>query len=330
MRLVPFLFLAAICCRAEPFRLPTANHALFEKNGGEKFFVGTTGKPWESGGFGCVRSDGWQMHEGLDIKCLQRDKHGEPTDPVLATADGTVAYFSKNPALSNYGRYILLKHTVDGIEVYSLYAHLSEIRDGIKIGQPVKGGEQIAVMGRTSNTRERITKERAHVHFELNLVYSDNYAGWHKKNLPGQRNDHGEWNGQNLVGMDPKLVLQAERAQGAKFNLAQFIQGRTELFRVLVRKTDFPWLRRYRALVVERNIEKKSIAGYEIAFDFNGLPFQLIPHTAAEMKSGPKYQLLAVNASEYAKNPCRKLVRQRGSRWELTTRGTSLLNLLIY
>ena len=36
-----------------------------------------------------VRSDGWQIHEGLDIRCLQRDKHGEPTDPVMATADGT-------------------------------------------------------------------------------------------------------------------------------------------------------------------------------------------------------------------------------------------------
>jgi hypothetical protein len=315
---------------AQPFHLPTANHALFEKNGGEKFFVGTTGKPWESGCFGCVRSDGWQMHEGLDIKCLQRDKHGEPIDPVMSTADGTVAYFANNPALSNYGRYIILKHVMDGIEVYSLYAHLSAIRDGLKIGQQVHTGEPIATMGRTSNTRERITKERAHVHFELNLLYNDNYSGYHKKNLPGERNDHGEWNGQNLVGMDPKLILEAERAQGAKFNLTQWIQTRPELFRVLVRKTDFPWARRYHALIVDRNIDKKNIAGYEIAIDYNGLPFQLIPHTAAEMKSGAKYQLLAVNAAEYAKNPCRKLVRQRGTRWELTNKGSSLLDLLLY
>jgi peptidoglycan LD-endopeptidase LytH len=315
---------------AQPFQLPTANHALFERGGGEKFFVGTTGKPWESGCFGCVRTDGWQMHEGLDIKCLQRDKHGEPTDPVMSTADGTVAYFSKNPGLSNYGRYVVLKHVIDGIEVYSLYAHLSAIRDGLKVGQPVKTGEQIATMGRTSNTRERITKERAHVHFELNLLYSDNYSAWHKKRLVGERNDHGEFNGQNLVGMDPKLVLEAERAQGAKFNFAQWIQNRTELFRVMVRKADFPFVRHYRSLVVERNIDKKNIAGYEVAFNFNGLPFQLIPHTSAEMKSGAKYQLLAVNASEYAKNPCRKLVRQRGSRWELTNKGSALLDLLVF
>lgn len=318
------------CANAQPFHLPTANKALFEKGGGERFFVGTTGKPWESGCFGCVRSDGWQMHEGLDIKCLQRDKHGEPTDPVMATADGTVAYFSNHPELSNYGRYIVLRHIVDGIEVYSLYAHLSAIRDGLKIGQQVKTSEVIATMGRTSNTRERITKERAHVHFELNLLYNDNYAVWHKKHLVGERNDHGEWNGQNLVGMDPRLILEAEVAQGAKFNLVHFILTRTELFRVMVKKTDFPFLHRYHALVVERNIDKKNIAGYEIAFDYNGLPFQLIPHTAAEMKGGSKYQLLAVNAAEYQKNPCRKLVKQRGSRWELTNKGTSLLDLLLF
>src|SRR4051812_25821680 len=83
--------------RAQPFQLPTANQALFEKGGEERFFVGTVGKPWITGTFGCVRSDGAQMHEGLDIRCLQRDKHGEPMDPVMATADGTVAYFNTHP-----------------------------------------------------------------------------------------------------------------------------------------------------------------------------------------------------------------------------------------
>ena len=85
-----FLTLAAGIARGQPFLLPTANHALLEENGVERFFVGTVGKPWTSGTFGCVRSDGWQIHEGLDVRCLQRDKRGEPTDPVLATADGAV------------------------------------------------------------------------------------------------------------------------------------------------------------------------------------------------------------------------------------------------
>src|SRR5262252_5252683 len=95
----------AITLRAQPFQLPTANRALFEPNGEERFFVGTVGKPWTTGTFGCVRSDGAQMHEGLDIRCLQRDKRGEPTDAVMATADGTVAYINTHSGLSNYGNY---------------------------------------------------------------------------------------------------------------------------------------------------------------------------------------------------------------------------------
>src|SRR5437870_716725 len=83
------------CARAQSLCLPTANRALFDPKGEERFFVGTAGKPWTTGTFGCVRSEGRQMHEGLDIKCLRRDSRGEPTDPVMASADGTVVYLSR-------------------------------------------------------------------------------------------------------------------------------------------------------------------------------------------------------------------------------------------
>ena len=234
------IFFLAFATQAQPFQLPTANHALFEKGQEERFFVGTTGKPWTTGTFGCVRTGGWQMHEGLDIRCLQRDPHGEPTDPVLATADGTVVYISLRPSLSNYGNYLVLLHHVEGLEIYSLYAHLREVRHDLKVGQCVKAGEAIAVMGRTANTREPISKDRAHVHFELNLLANDRFAAWQKQAEPGQRNDHGKWNGQNLLGIDPRLVLLGEHEPGAKFSLVSFLQGQTELCRVLVRKTAFP------------------------------------------------------------------------------------------
>jgi murein DD-endopeptidase MepM/ murein hydrolase activator NlpD len=85
-----------------PFQFPTANHALYEIDGQLKFFAPTApDKPWTSGSFGCVRDDRQRMHEGLDIRHLQTDKRGEPADPVMATADGTVVYFSDRPALSN-------------------------------------------------------------------------------------------------------------------------------------------------------------------------------------------------------------------------------------
>jgi murein DD-endopeptidase MepM/ murein hydrolase activator NlpD len=271
------------------------------------------------------------MHEGLDIRCLQRDKHGEPIDPVMATADGIVAYINRRSGLSNFGNYVVLKHQIDGIELYSVYAHLSEVLPGLRIGQVVKAGEQIAVMGRTSNTHERITKERAHVHFELDLLANDNYASWHKKFLPSQRNDHGEWNGQNLLGIDPREVLLRQNASRDKFNLVTFLLSEPELCRVFVRKTNFSWIRRYPALVLKNPVaEKNGVVGYELALDFNGVPLRAIPRSAAEIKGGARFQLLAVNEAEAAKNPCRHLVTRRGSSWQLTHHGDELLELLTY
>ena len=282
--------LLALAAQAQTFQLPTANHALFDKGGEEKFFVGTAGKPWTTGTFGCVRTGGWQMHEGLDIRCLQRDRQGEPTDPVLATADGTVAYISTKPSLSNYGNYVVIRHQVEGVEIYSLYAHLREVRHDLKAGQAVKAGEPIAVMGRTANTRESISKDRAHVHFELNLLVNDRFAAWYKKTFPGQRNDHGEWNGQNLLGIDPRLILLGQREQGAKFSLLSFLQNQTDLCRVLVRKTDFPWLKRYASLVRPNpRAQKEGIAGYEMALNFNGVAFELIPRAASEIKGKARF-----------------------------------------
>ncbi len=316
---------------AQPFHLPTANHAIFERGAEEQFFVGTVGKPWTTGTFGCVRTDGRQFHEGLDIRCLQRDAHGEPTDPVHATTDGVVAYFNSKSALSNYGKYIVLRHRVEGLEIYSLYAHLSEIRPGLAPGQPVRTGEVIARMGRTSNTRQGISKDRAHVHFELNLLVNERFAAWFKSRHRGERNDHGEWNGHNLLGFDPAQVFHQEAALGEKFSLLNQLRAQTELCRVLVRKTDFPWLRRYPAFVMRNpRAEKEGVAGYELALNFNGIAFQAIPRAASEIRGKDRFQLLSVNTVEAEAHGCRRLVIHRGSRWQLGKSGVELLDLMTF
>ena len=330
--LLPLLFVAAAChARADLFQLPTANRAIYEPGGEERYFVGTVGKPWTTGTFGCVRTDGWQIHEGLDIRCLQRDHHGEPTDPVMATADGVVAYINKRPSLSNYGNYIVLRHQIEGMEIYSIYAHLQSVREGLKPGDAVKAGETIAIMGRTANTRETISKDRAHVHFELDLFVNDRFAEWFARNSPGERNDHGNWNGQNLNGIDPRLILLEQHREGANFSLVRYISSEPELCRVVVRSTSFPWLRRYAPLVKRNPIaEREGVAGYEMALDFNGVAIELIPRAASEIKGKGKFTLLSVNEAEEKKNPARKLVVKRGSHWELATHGLNLLELLTY
>lgn len=281
--------------------------------------------------FGCVRTDGRQFHEGIDIRCLQRDRRGEPTDPVLATADGTVVYVNQRPGLSNYGRYVVLKHLIEGLEIYSVYAHLRQIGPGIESGRKVKVGESIATMGRSTNTREGISKERAHVHFELNLLINDRFETWRQKNLPDQRNDHGLWNGHNLLAMDPRLIFLAQAQEKSQFQLIKFLRQQAELCRVVVRATSFPWLHRYTGLV-RRNptAEQDGVAGYEIALSYAGLPFQLIPRSNREIVSSARIQLLSVNEEELTRHPCGRVLVKRGGRWELSQSGARLLDLLTF
>jgi len=194
----------------------------------------------------------------------------------------------------------------------------------------VKAGEVIGTMGRTS-TAETIAKDRAHVHFELNVFVNDNFAAWFKKNATGERNDHGAWNGQNLLGLDPREVLIGEHNPVKKFSMLEFVRGQTELCRVLVRAKDFPYVKRYAPLLFKNPVaDKEGIAGYEIALNYNGVPFALLPRAASEIKGAAKFQLLSVNAAEVQANPCRKLVSQRSGRWQLTDKGQQLLEMLTY
>ena len=314
-----------------PFQFPTANHALYQPGAELKFFAPTASdKPWTSGSFGCVRNNSSRMHEGLDILHLHTDRRGEPTDPVLATANGTVMYANDKPGLSNYGRYLVLQHAVEGVEIFSLYAHLSAIAPGVVAGKKVGAGQVIATMGRTS-TAEVIAKDRAHVHFELNVFVNDRFEAWFAQNRPGERNDHGHWNGHNLLGLDASQILMAERPGEKKFNLLDFLRRQPELCRVQVRAKNFPFLKRYAPLVQKNPVaEKTGIAGYEITLNYSGVPFALTPRGETEMKSRNKIFLLAVNEAVQKANPCGNLVVQRGGRWQLTDSGRRAMELLIY
>ena len=334
IRTAAFLALAIVSAATlsaqEPFRFPTANHALYELGQELKFFAPTApDKPWTSGSFGCVRSEGWQMHEGLDIRSLQHDRFGDPTDPVMATADGVVAYINRRPSLSNYGNYIVIRHIIEGVEIYSLYAHLSAIRPGLRAGDPVKAGDVIATMGRTSNA-ETITRDRAHLHFELNVFVNDNFDAWYRKSMPGERNDHGIWNGLNLNGLDDREILLEEHNPIHPFSILNFLRSQTELCRVLVRATAFPYLKRYAPLVLKNSVaEREGVAGYEIALNYNAVAFALMPRAASEIKGRARIQLLSVDEAEYHAHPCRKMVVQRGRHWELTNSGLRDVELLV-
>ncbi|MCS7090270.1 MAG: M23 family metallopeptidase [Verrucomicrobiota bacterium] len=250
------------------FRLPTPNTALFEPGGECRFFARTPGGDWSAGTFGCTRSDGDRWHEGIDILATQRDGTGEPIDPIFAASDGRVAYINTNPALSNYGRCIVVQHQIESLVVWTIYAHLRSVAPDLRPGQPVRSGQTIGVLGRSTNTRTPIAKERAHLHFEMALQISDRFDLWFRKVEPKQRNDHGNFNGQNFIGLDPAEVFLRQRELGARFSLLAYIQHQTPLCTVRIRRSHFPWVHQYPALVMPAPAGLQPVVGYDVTFSF--------------------------------------------------------------
>jgi peptidoglycan LD-endopeptidase LytH len=323
------LCLAVFTASAQTFVLPTPNRAIFTPGAEANYFTPTPSRTWQSGTFGCVRTDGQQLHEGLDIRATKRDRNGEPTDPIYAAAAGRVVYINRASGLSNYGKYLVLQHSIEGMQIFTTYAHLSDFEDGLRVGSSVRQGQTIGTMGRTSNTRSAISKDRAHLHFEIGLRLNDRFSSWHNVALKGQRNDHGNFNGRNFVGLDPWLVFKQQQKLGSRFSLAGLIRDETVLCRVLVRDTKFPFVRDYTPLVRRNPVaDREGVAGYEVALNAYGVPFQLIPRARSEIGTGPAVQLLSVNDKEASANPCKKLVAKTGGAWRLTASGTQMFDLL--
>jgi murein DD-endopeptidase MepM/ murein hydrolase activator NlpD len=203
------------------------------------FFQPTVEGTVESGMFGCVRNNGRKFHEGIDIKCLQRDRRGEPIDPVSAAADGRVAFVNSKPSLSNYGRYIVLEHRWDGVQVFTLYAHLRDVDRGLRVGQAVTRGQVIATLGRSTNTREGISRDRAHLHFEVNFMLNPKFYLWYPRRDP-KAPPFGNFNGKNLIGIDPAALLRAY-AKDPKLDFHDYIGRQTIAFTLLAPRA-FAWL----------------------------------------------------------------------------------------
>ena len=86
-------------------------------------------------------------HAGRDIAC-------PIGTPVYAAASGTVIHI--NDQADTYGNHIMIAH---GNEVYTLYAHCSELL--VSVGDTVTQGQLIALSGNTGNTTG------PHLHFEV-------------------------------------------------------------------------------------------------------------------------------------------------------------------
>lgn len=82
--------------------------------------------------------------------------------PIYASADGVV---SRAQVLSSYGNVVMLKHVIGGKPYETNYAHLDSYC--VKVGQKVKQGQKIGIMGMTGRSYG------VHLHFE---IHNGSYA----------------------------------------------------------------------------------------------------------------------------------------------------------
>jgi murein DD-endopeptidase MepM/ murein hydrolase activator NlpD len=268
-----------------------------------------------TGGFGGVRSGGTRFHEGIDIRPVGRAKNGEATDSVFAAMAGVVRHVVSSPGQSSYGRHVVVEHTGVAPAVYTLYAHLARIEPGIRAGTNVAAGQAQGLMGHSSGGY-MIPAARAHLHFEIGVAITGDFQAWYERRRFGSRNEHGMWNGMNLVGVDPVAFFDAWRA-GRMATVRDFFLTQPTAVRLRVatfRTPDF--VTRYPALLT-KPLPFGPVAGWEVRFTWTGLPFAWTPLTAAEVAGLPsgQPQFLEVDAAVERRERSKSLAVSRRGGW---------------
>lgn len=327
-----WLVLASIAAVGRAERLdwgwPTPNTAYFDGKSIVDFVQPTASGEIESGLFGCVRSGGIQFHEGVDLKPLHRDARGEPNDPIFAVYAGVVRHINSHPGESNYGRYIVIEHTELTPSVVTLYAHLSSIAPGLKIGDRVERGQTIAVMGRSSSGNA-IPRDRAHLHFEIGLWVTRNFQSWYNWKKFGSRNENGVWNGMNLIGFDPLSFYNALRSRAVD-DFAQFLSLMKPAIRVRIATKVIPdFIERYPSLLSRPMSAVPTLGGWEVTFNDMGFPFSWAPLNPIDVVGLRENEPQAVQVEESMKLPrCKSLVFKKRGRTVIGRDLESTLQLL--
>jgi murein DD-endopeptidase MepM/ murein hydrolase activator NlpD len=314
--------------------LPTDNDALFHGGGPdfyqyvERDYHGEKSTPWEGGRYGFVRdpvetSAGiiyTRFHEGIDIKPINRDASGEPLDEVRAIADGKVVHTNLVPGHSNYGKYVVIEHRWGGSPYYSLYGHLKAI--DARVGQTVQRGQHIAMMGYTG---AGINRERAHVHLELNLMFSHRFEAWYDNCHEHDPNHQGIYNGINLAGMDIARLYLALREKPS-LSIPEFLAEEEMFYKVAIPKSRYFELPKLYPWMVSSDAIADPVS-WEVSFTRGGLPFKIEP--SARRVGQPKIVYVkssSLNAS-YLTNG---VATGPPARARLTEYGFEMMRLLIF
>jgi hypothetical protein len=173
----------------------------------------------------------------------------------------------------------------------------------------VNAGQTIALMGRSSSG-QAIPRERGHLHFEIGLRVSDTFDLWYGSKRFGSRNEHGNYNGMNLMGLDPLDFLRQWRLRQVD-DFQQYLDRQVSVVRLRVVTSRVPdFIQRYPTLL-RRPMPAGLVAGWEVECNWTGLPFAWTPLTAEQVAGARPgaVQVLAVDGAVVRGHRCKHLVR---------------------
>jgi murein DD-endopeptidase MepM/ murein hydrolase activator NlpD len=177
----------------------------------------------------------------------------------------------------------------------------------------VERGQAIAIMGHTTNGTA-IPRDRAHLHFEIGVMVTRDFQSWYNGRRFGSPNEHGLWNGFNLMGFDPLDFFNKWRGHEVDNFQDYFEQMKAQVtLRIVTRKVpDF--ILRYPSLL-RAPLPAGPIGGWEIQCDWTGLPFSWRPLTPMEVlgQSINQVTILRVDQVSVAQHRAKALVQRRGS-----------------
>jgi len=108
------------------------------------------------------------IHLGIDLWCKKDTE-------VLAVLDGEIHSFKNNTNFGDYGPTIILKHSIDSLEFYSLYGHLTTASiENIKVGDKVTKREIIGHLGNSIINGDYAP----HLHFQLIKDLQSNFGDY--------------------------------------------------------------------------------------------------------------------------------------------------------
>lgn len=284
---------------------PTPNPSYLENLPAETYLQATGSGRIESGNWGCTRNNGTKFHEGVDLKSIHRSLLGIPDDRVFSVADGVIAHVNRNTADSNYGQYVVISHNDNGLEWYSLYAHLRSIEKFIEPCKKIQGGQAIGIIGNTSSSI-LIPQNRSHLHFEIGLRASSLFDQWYFLQNYDSPNKHASWNGMNLLGINPfrfyDYFLDHPEAPFSSYFLAEPIS-----FELLVYFNQFPDFLNRNPVFLKNNKISEQGGWFNIGFTWYGLPVDWTPITQNKVDIRYKKEQVYIRSLKHERS-CRKWI----------------------